>query len=705
MSDWRRPAHLGADLLLAAALLTAPLAWGSLQASGLALAACLVALAWALILAAGRPPGSLRLARTPLGPPVLALVAVAAASVAVSVSRFASWLEVCRLLVGAALFLALARPPLSLRRVQLVLGALALGGAATGWLAAQEYLVEWLTARNPVWRSFGTFITPNGLAGYLMIALPAGLVLAWISRSLAGRMVWGAATALMVAAFFLSGSRGGGLAFLPALLLFLLLAGHALARRRLAWALILAALGLTAVLAVAVTPLRVRLVGLLGGQDASMIFRYYVWQSALAQARDHPLLGTGAGTFELVYPRYAIAGFTRMAHQSYLQLAAEMGLPGLLAFLWLAAAFALGLRRAWRGWKPPPVRLVLAACAAGICGLFLHSLIDYGWYLGAIMLAAFGLLGVAAHLYPGEPAPPQAEPPPRRRRAPAPRPRALVVAVATLLAAGTLWQAASVAAADRCLERGAQAEAAGDYPAAREAYQQAVEARRDYPEALRKLARLCNLREGLFLARQAIAIEPTNAANYLLAARLYRQRSGNAAEARAWYQQALRHSPHLPSALRELGELYEQAGDYRQANACYEAIIALQAGPYGRYQALLSPETDFAYPHYWRARLLLAQPPSPELLARVQAELQAALQPLELAKQLPTVGHVLAVAATGRYQLPADLQELEARIRYRWSQVLAQLGQKEQAKVQREAALALAPQVPALVAAEPRPAW
>ena len=709
MSQWRRHANTAADVLLAGALCTAPLAWGRMQYSGLAVASTLVSAAWVLLLGAARPPGSLRLPRGPVPLPMVVLVAVALASAAVSVSRFATWVEAGRLAVGAALLVALAREPVSLARAQLALAALALGGAAAGWLGAREYVYETVVANNAVWRAFGGFITPNGLAGYLIMALPAAVALVVLSRSLVGHTVWGVAAALTGAGIFLSGSRGGQLAFLPALALFLLLMGHAYQRRRLAWGLALAAVGGCALAALAVTPLRVRLVGLFAGQDASMIFRYLVWQSSLKMALAHPLLGTGAGSFALVYPRFAIAGFTMMAHQNYLQLAAEMGLAGLGAFLWLAGAGALCLRRAWAGWKPLGARLVLAACAAGGVGLLLHSLLDYGWYLGPIMLAYCGLLGVAANLAPGEPAREpvrqgrrgqEAAPPPSGLSLTRPWSRGLVTAALLVPLLATTWNAASLATADQRLEAADQAEAQGDYYQARADCQQAVAIRPDYPQALRQLARMSGLEEGLRLVRRAAAVEPTNALNYALAGRLL-VREGDRQAAIGWYRLALRQSPHYTAAWRELAQVYETQRQYRQADDCYRELLVLEAGPYGHYQALQAPETEFAFAHYWRLRRLMGEG-GPEARADARREAEAALAPIVQARQVPTVSQILEAVATGNDRLPPELVELEARTRYRLSQVLAGQGEKEEAARQREQAQQLCPQVADLVAAEPR---
>lgn len=72
--------------------------------------------------------------------------------------------------------------------------------------------------------------------------------------------------------------------------------------------------------------------------------RFEIWQAGWAMIKAHPFLGIGANLFVRDYARYRIAGDSltaAYAHNHFLQMAAEIGVLGLAAFLWfLAVSFA-----------------------------------------------------------------------------------------------------------------------------------------------------------------------------------------------------------------------------------------------------------------------------------------------------------------------------------------------------------------------------
>lgn len=79
--------------------------------------------------------------------------------------------------------------------------------------------------------------------------------------------------------------------------------------------------------------------------DKSSAQRLFIWGGGMRLSADYPLLGTGYGTFPYHIGRYAPMQAGRDAHNTYLIVAAEMGLPALVLFLWF---FFGGAVFAWR---------------------------------------------------------------------------------------------------------------------------------------------------------------------------------------------------------------------------------------------------------------------------------------------------------------------------------------------------------------------
>lgn len=96
-----------------------------------------------------------------------------------------------------------------------------------------------------------------------------------------------------------------------------------------------------------------RFLSLFSGEDTSVGLRFALWESTRAMIEEHPLLGIGWGTYFLAYPEYNF--FIQdenvlifHAHNMYLNMLAEVGIPGGLCFL--ATFFAQGIL-CWRIYK------------------------------------------------------------------------------------------------------------------------------------------------------------------------------------------------------------------------------------------------------------------------------------------------------------------------------------------------------------------
>ena len=117
--------------------------------------------------------------------------------------------------------------------------------------------------------------------------------------------------------------------------------------------------------------------------------RYDLWRLAWEDARAHPWLGSGAGSYERYFLQHQPPGVGRVrdAHGLYIETLAELGPVGLVVLLVTLAMPAVALVRVRR--EP------LAAVAAGAYATFLvHAGVDWDWELPAITLVAL-LCGAA----------------------------------------------------------------------------------------------------------------------------------------------------------------------------------------------------------------------------------------------------------------------------------------------------------------------
>ena len=108
--------------------------------------------------------------------------------------------------------------------------------------------------------------------------------------------------------------------------------------------------------------------------------RYFAVRRTLAAALDFAPLGSGLGTFVTVYPRYEDPAHVEMtymnhAHNEYLQIALETGLPGLVL---LAMFMAWWVRRTVSFWRDPEHGDVFVQAATiASAAILVHSIVDY----------------------------------------------------------------------------------------------------------------------------------------------------------------------------------------------------------------------------------------------------------------------------------------------------------------------------------------
>lgn len=250
-------------------------------------------------------------------------------------------------------------------------------------------LPEGLLARMTSNRVFGSFVYPNTLAGYIVVAFAP--VVAWMwarARSWKTPVKWLTlliAVGLMLFCLVLTGSRGGFAAFAVSIAVGLL----CLARGRSRHVMTIVAVGLAILVVVFAMGHRS---GLIGVGTRSLEARTDYWRGAVAIAKDHLWWGTGPGTFGSIYPKYKTATTeeAQLVHNNFLQMWCD---SGVFAFIAFAALWLVALRDAFRLARQRTGDAAAVAICAGLTGWVVHSLVDFDLYVPGAALPVFLLLG------------------------------------------------------------------------------------------------------------------------------------------------------------------------------------------------------------------------------------------------------------------------------------------------------------------------
>jgi O-antigen ligase len=136
--------------------------------------------------------------------------------------------------------------------------------------------------------------------------------------------------------------------------------------------------------------------------DKSSAYRLILWKAAFRMIREHPLTGIGLGQFSSSVGRYTEVTLSKEdpndAHNAFILIAAEMGLPALFVVLVLLAVSVLTAIRLYLRRRPAidrTVALAFVGCSAALlvsCMLGSRfqdeSLISYFWVLAALVAVA-----------------------------------------------------------------------------------------------------------------------------------------------------------------------------------------------------------------------------------------------------------------------------------------------------------------------------
>lgn len=254
-------------------------------------------------------------------------------------------------------------------------------------------------------RPSGTFFNPNFVAGYLAAiwvvmfsvfcsAIPSRI--RWITSTpyrVFGVLSVGILLGVTCVAIVLTRSRGGGVALLGGLALVMWLR---FGRKGISVFLVVLLAGI-----LIPNPWRDRfyieyLINPVG------YARWQIWQSSLLEMLEHPF-GIGLGLYQYEAPRYMfpiegeIARYgwvAQAAHNEYLQMGVELGLPSILLFFWGVLAIAQEVRKGLsvrlKRWQ----RGVLVGTSSAAAGILLHAVVDSNLHEPAIAILLAVCVGI-----------------------------------------------------------------------------------------------------------------------------------------------------------------------------------------------------------------------------------------------------------------------------------------------------------------------
>ncbi|MEY4386373.1 MAG: hypothetical protein RLY20_1656 [Verrucomicrobiota bacterium] len=259
----------------------------------------------------------------------------------------------------------------------------------------QQFLAEWSKTKEPPppellkrmegGRIFGTMFYPNSLAGALLLLTPVvlGLIVDAKRQFTSGArgLLAGGVGLAAIACLFWTKSKAGWLLALAMMVVVLL---RLPIRRQVK-------LGVLVALVVAgLAGFVVRNVAFIKKGAPSAVERVNYWKAALQNVAQHPVVGSGPGTFATVYKRVKPpeAEMARLTHNDYLQQASDSGMLAGLLLLATVAWVIWSSRRLWKG-----QRWMLFSLWLGLVGFGAQSFVEFGFYIPATSWCWFGLAG------------------------------------------------------------------------------------------------------------------------------------------------------------------------------------------------------------------------------------------------------------------------------------------------------------------------
>ena len=248
----------------------------------------------------------------------------------------------------------------------------------------------WLVTPSSGGWIYGPYVNHNHYAGLMEMLVPVPMVagLTHLLHKKQKMLALGAA-AIMASTIFLSGSRGGMIAFIVQMTILGVFLIKRKKSRTLALALagfLVALIGLTVWLGGSELGNRVISIRSEGSTEISGGTRMAIVRDSWKMWTARPLMGWGLGNFPEIYPQYRSFYtnlFVNQAHNDYVQLMVEMGAIGFALMLWFLATTFYRASTKLGSWPSNINGALTLSAMLGIIGILVHSLTDFNLQIPA----------------------------------------------------------------------------------------------------------------------------------------------------------------------------------------------------------------------------------------------------------------------------------------------------------------------------------
>lgn len=337
---------------------------------------------------------------TPLWPPLFLFLVLVIASCFISVYPHDSILALYRVITYIAIFYCIVNSfdtrESMLRLVSIIVGIGAVL-SLTGLILylGHVYYRYWLPGDT----LSATYINRDHFAGYLEMVIPLAVGVLFADIGKEKKVLVGFCLTTMTVAFVLAASRGAWASLLVSGLLILPFVHRKKLLKRVLLGLILCCVAIYFALShfdLSYAAYRARTIIEGVGIDE---MRIQMWMGSVDLIKAHPWIGSGIGNFIYVFSQFRPTGIPQIwtvdyAHNDYLHMAAELGLPVLILISWIIVASVWSGLREFSNSQGSFKRSILLGASIGVMSMALHSFVDFNLHIPANAIMFFTVMAI-----------------------------------------------------------------------------------------------------------------------------------------------------------------------------------------------------------------------------------------------------------------------------------------------------------------------